>query len=184
MVDLNRLRDTIKQNQRQEDALPDDFWRKAFVDPNGKIHLGRDGTTTDGRPASEIHQGIFAAGNPIVRADTHALVQTYLPAGTELIEQDGVPGWIYDFQDEVGQWWQMFLFHDGSLYQVQVVSPELDGQGYNVHNAHLFSDGRICLSALGGVHDLRQAYAKSVLWASGFSVFRTTGQFPFSINNE
>jgi hypothetical protein len=37
---------------------------------------------------------------------------------------------------------------------------------------------------MGGLDDLQQAYAKSVLWANGFSIFQQTGQFPFSINND
>ena len=184
MVDLNRLRDTIKRNQHQSEEFPDDYWNKAFVDPDGKIHLGGDRGGRDHRPKSEIHQGVFAAYDATQIEDDEAIVAEFLPAGTILIEQDGQEGWLYDFTDESEQWYQMFLYHDGSLYQVQVVEPELEHGHYGVHEAHLFSDGRLCLSETGGLDDLQQAYAKSVLWANGFSVFQETGQFPFSINND
>jgi hypothetical protein len=76
----------------------------------------------------------------------------------------------------------MWAFFDGSLYQVVLISPEVERQG-DSHAQHLFRDGYLCLSPHGGVRSLEHAYARSVLWANGYTAFRLTGQFPFSINN-
>ena len=185
MVDLNRLRKTVKENQRNGDDFPADFWNQAFVEPDGKIQLGRDRGAQDGRPKSQIHQGVFAAYGNTLFAEEQEIVEEFLPATTEYVEVDGQAGWLYDFDDELGNWYQMFLYHDGSHYQVQVVYPELENAGYGVHDAHLYSTGRICLTdeTGGGFDGLQETYAKSVLWANGFSIFQETGQFPFSINN-
>jgi len=185
MVDLNRLRNTIRESQEQGEDTPDDFWKKAFVTRRGKIQLGSDGAANDGRPKSEIHQGLFAVSDAVQLDDGQRIVDEFLPDGTERIEQDGQAGWLFDFEDELGQWYQMFLYHDGSHYQVQVVYPELEHASYGVHEAHLYADGRLCLSddTMGGLDDLQETYAKAVLWANGFSIFQHTGQFPFSLNN-
>ncbi|HOI11762.1 MAG TPA: hypothetical protein PK313_14885, partial [Myxococcota bacterium] len=68
--------------------------------------------------------------------------------------------------------------------QVKVVFPEVEGK-YNPHHGHLFHDGLICWGEpmRVGLPRMDHAYAKSVLWANGFSVFLRTAHFPFSANN-
>jgi hypothetical protein len=112
-----------------------------------------------------------------------AVASAKLPPDTRLLEVDGIWGWLYSFRDELGDRYTMFAYHDGSQYQVKVVEPEVEGR-FSPHSGHLFGDGRICLSAtLTGLATLELAYAKSVLWANGFSIFLRTGKFPFSRNN-
>lgn len=80
----------------------------------------------------------------------------------------------------------MFLYFDGAFYQVYVISPKLEDYWSNPHTGHIYPDGRICFgSEFGnGQPTLREAFAKSVLWANGISVARHGGgQFPFSANN-
>jgi hypothetical protein len=111
------------------------------------------------------------------------LVAQKLPPNTRLLCVDGVYGWLYVIVDALGQPYTLFAYHDGSGYQVKVVEPEVEGR-YSPHNGHLFADGRLCLTPSGqGLPALDLAYAKSVLWAHGFSVFVRTGTFPFSLNN-
>ncbi len=98
------------------------------------------------------------------------------------MEIDDVEGWLYDIVDECGEEYTLFVYHDGSMYQVKVVYPEVEGQ-YDPHHGHLYPDGTICLSDEGGVSKLEYAYAKSVLWANGFTIFLQTEEFPFSLNN-
>lgn len=104
------------------------------------------------------------------------------PPNTRPLTVEGIQGWYYKFVNELTDQYEMFVYYDGSLYQVQIAFPEVTGQ-YGVHDAHLFNDGRICFGDEGGMPTLEQAYAKSVLWANGFSIFQQTGLFPFSLNN-
>ncbi len=108
-----------------------------------------------------------------------ASVEQTLPAATRNVAVDGVRGWLYPVTTEAGDLFQLFLWFDGSAYQVSVVSPEMTG--HDPHTCHLFPDARICLAldAGGGMPTLQGAYAKSVLWANGFSVYLRTGTFPY-----
>ncbi|HSM92159.1 MAG TPA: hypothetical protein VLT47_04670 [Anaeromyxobacteraceae bacterium] len=102
-----------------------------------------------------------------------------LPADTRRISVAGTSGWFYPVVNEQGDPFRMFLWFDGSAYQVKVVEPTL---GYaDPHLCHLFPDARLCLGAEegGGMPTLESAYARSVLWATGYGAFLRTGRFPF-----
>jgi len=81
---------------------------------------------------------------------------------------------------ELGDEYELFLYFDGGAYQVKVVSPDVE-DGLSPHDCHLFADGRICLGDLagGGMPTLEEAYARSVVWCNGFSVYLQNGKFPF-----
>ena len=83
------------------------------------------------------------------------------------------------YVSEAGDEFRLFLWFDGSGYQVKVVSPDVDH--HRSHACHLFADGRICLGgeAGGGLPTLVSAYARSVVWANGFSAFLRRGAFPY-----
>ncbi len=176
-LDLNRLRDLILEHQRRGEELPVRPAEKVFVDPEGRILLGPPSGKE--QVLSEVPQGIFAGWDKRLARDREAAARK-LPANTRFLVVDGVPGWLYTITDEFGRSYTMFLYFDGSLYQVKVVWPEVEGR-YDPHRGHLFRDGRICLGPNGGLPTLEQAYAKSVLWANGFTVFERTGIFPFSL---
>jgi hypothetical protein len=108
-----------------------------------------------------------------------AAVELALPAATREVKVAGSRGFLFPVTSEAGDAYQLFLWFDGSGYQVKVVSPEVEG--CDPHVCHLFPGARLCLGsgAGGGQPTLEGAYAKAVLWANGFSVWRRTGTFPF-----
>jgi hypothetical protein len=103
-----------------------------------------------------------------------------LPASAKRVTAQGTTGWLYRVTSEQGDPYTMFLWFDGSAYQVKVVVPELDPFA-DPHACHLFRDARLCLGGDrgGGVPTLEGAFARSVLWANGYSRWRRTGHFPF-----
>ena len=109
-----------------------------------------------------------------------AIVEGNLPAATRYLVVEGVRGWLYPIRTELGDDFQLFVYFDGSAYQVKVVEPWLDGR-HDPHACHLLPDGRICLGELagGGMPTLGEAYSRSVVWCNGFSVFLRTARFPF-----
>ncbi len=109
-----------------------------------------------------------------------AIVEAKLPGSTRRIVADGVAGWLYPVASELGDRYELFVWFDGSAYQVKVVAPDLEGR-CGLHSCHLFPDARLCLGddPTGGMPTLESAYAKSVVWANGFSVYQRTGRFPF-----
>ena len=109
-----------------------------------------------------------------------AIVDGKLPAATRFVTVERARGWVYPVTSASGDAFELFLYFDGSAYQVRVVTPEVDGR-FDPHACHLFADGRICLgeSADGGMPTLEAAYAKSVVWCNGFSAFLRDKRFPF-----
>jgi len=175
-VDLNKLRDMIEDNRQQGQLTP--------VKPSQQVvvHEGRIKTADQLAPGQErqaavIHQATFAALSSRHLQDQQTVGQK-LPRSTQFYEVGGVGGWAYNIVNEFGEPFELFTFFDGSLYQTKVVSPEVEGK-YSPTNGHLFSDGTICLNNAHGYPTLEQAYSKSVLWATGFSVFEKTGHFPY-----
>jgi hypothetical protein len=109
----------------------------------------------------------------------HAAVELSLPSATRQLVVDGVRGWVYPVTSEGGDLFQLFLWWDGASYQVTVLAPDV--AGHDPHACHLLPQARICLAPeMGsGMPTLQGAYAKSVLWANGYSVYLRTGAFPF-----
>lgn len=175
-VDLNELRNRVLENQQRGTDLPTSTARSVYVDNEGNITL--DPQAEQQRNLSQVPQKTFA---DFSQRDKQVVAQ-YLPSNTQEMKSKNVTGWLYEITCALGQRYTMFVYNDGDLYQVMVLFPEVAGK-YNQHNAHLFNDGRICFGSEGGLPTLQQAYAKSVLWATGFSTFLKTGQFQFSINN-
>jgi hypothetical protein len=175
-VDLNEVRNRVLSNQQSDTDLPNSTDRSVFVDSEGNIILRPQAGTE--RQLSRVPQKTFATSLTIDRQT----VTQKLPNNTQEMSVSGVTGWTYSIVSELGDQYTMFAYSDGSLYQVMVLFPAVAGK-FNVHDAHLFSDGRICFGDAGGLPTLEQAFAKSVLWATGFSSYLRTGLFPFSINN-
>jgi hypothetical protein len=180
-VDLNKLRETILKNQEVGNALPARRDEKVYATPEGRIVTGDTVNPSEERQLSEVHQATFATLNARLTRDKETVAKKF-PHNTRTAELNGTVGWYYDIRSETGDSYTLFAYHDGSLYQVAVVSPNVEGK-YSPHNGHLFSNGHICFGSSDGMPTLEQAYAKSVLWANGFSIFLRTGQFPFSRNN-
>ncbi len=147
-------------------------------DRHGNIGFEKD--LKDGRPLSEISQSTFAANR--IRIDRQVVAEK-LPPSTREVTIDGQAGWRYELTDELRQHYVMWLFFDGRQYQVALVEPVAE-EVNTQHDKHLFSDGYLCLGPQGGMPSLEAAFAKSVLWANGYSLYLQTGIFPFSINNQ
>ena len=180
-LDMNRLRALVLASQRDGQPLAHSAERQIVVDREGNIYVGRDRTPVAG-PLSQVHTGTFAASSRIAR--DRALAVERLPSNTTWIDEDGVQGFLFTIQTELGDPFTMFLFHDGTGYQVEVVDPALE-EDHDPHQIHLFTNGLICWGEpMGiGLATLEMAFAKSVLWANGVSVYLHTRRFPFSANN-
>jgi len=180
-VDLNKLRETILNNQNRNDTLPSNKDRKILVNKDGKI---MDGSQTNGdqKQLSEVHQGVFAYSRTLAE---QKIIKEKFPKNTKMIKVSGIKGWYYSFKDEFGVPYTMYAYFDGNAYQVKVVSPEVEGKYSNVHECHLYRDGRICFGEGygGGLPSLEHAFAKSVVWANGFTIYENTKKYPFSRNN-
>jgi len=109
-----------------------------------------------------------------------------MPSNTRrLVTDEGVSGWVYSFYCAYGNKYTMFTYYDGSYYQVLVLEPEVEDRYRSAHTGHIFSTGRICFGTRynNGRPTLQDAYAKSVLWATGMSSLMLTGTFQLSANN-
>lgn len=173
---LDRIRDQMLQSQQAGEASPSNPRQKIVADRNGRIGFEED--LSDGRALSEVTQEVFASR----LAKDRLTVARQLPTTTREVAVQGVPGWQYRFENEFGEVFAMWAFFDGGLYQVALVEPRVDARRGG-HDKHLFLDGYLCLSPRGGCRTLSDAYARSVMWANGFTVYERTGKFPFSINN-
>ncbi len=106
-----------------------------------------------------------------------------MPRNTVEVVSDGCTGFKYDIKCELGKQYKLFAYFNGSRYRVMVVSPEVE-RGELGHESHVLPDGSLCLEpTVQGCRTLEQAFAKSVLWANGYSLYLESGQFPFSANN-
>ena len=108
-----------------------------------------------------------------------ATIAERMPAATREVLADGIRGWLYPVTSGAGDRYELFAWFDGSAYQVRVVVPDVWGR-LDLHACHLFHDGRICFGRWegGGARSLEEAYARSVVWANGFSAYLKTRRFP------
>jgi hypothetical protein len=58
---LDRLELLLRESREKGEELPRERARKVFVDPGGKIRIGRDVPEAEGPGLSEVHQAVFAA---------------------------------------------------------------------------------------------------------------------------
>jgi hypothetical protein len=106
-----------------------------------------------------------------------------MPRDTREIKSDGYTGFKYDITCEFKNKYQLFVYFTGSRYRVLVIDPIVE-RGPLGHESHVLPDGSLCLEpTIQGCRTLEQAFAKSVLWANGYSVYKVTGLFPYSANN-
>lgn len=179
MTDLNRLRDIILEQQRRKEPYSPDPERQITVKPTGEIQVG---PTEQSDPVSRVHMGTFAGLDQRTRRDMETAGRK-LPPGTVFINEPEVRGWSYTVDTDFGETYTLFAYFDGVNYQVRLVSPPLEGR-YNPHGAHLYPDGRLCLSQDrgSGQPSLEEAFSKSVLWAEGMGFVKAGHPFPFSQN--
>ena len=181
-TDLNRLRDIIRNAQQQGQTYPVNPKARITVGPEGEIYTG---DAPEGQPLSKVQHGTFAARVDGREVADLRYAASHMPRNTQFIEHTDARGWCYSFRSQMGREYTMFAYFDGRAYQVRLIEPRLEGK-VGAHTAHLFSNGKICLSdvAGSGQPSLEEAYSKSVLWATGMDVVLAGYQFPFSINND
>ncbi|MCG3770354.1 MAG: hypothetical protein JW384_01502 [Nitrosomonadaceae bacterium] len=110
--------------------------------------------------------------------------KTRMPRNTIEFVSDGCTGFKYDVTCELGFKYKLFVYFAVARYRVMVVEPAVE-RGPLGHGSHVFEDGSLCLEpSMQGCRTLEQAFAKSVLWANGYSVYAHNGKFPFSANNK
>jgi hypothetical protein len=178
-LDLNALRDTILQAQRNGKAESPDPLRQVQVDREGGISIG---PATGAQRSSLVPIETFAGR----LEDDRLVVRRALPSNTrEMTTKEGITGFLYTIGNDLSEEYAMFAYFDGSYYCVKLVAPELEQHWKSPHTGHLYSNGKLCLGSAcnGGRMDLESAFKKSCLWALGISIALKTGRFPFSINN-
>ena len=172
-IDMNFIAQKVKENQQKNVSTPSSKSDQIFVGKNGEIIAGDQ--VNNGKQLSQIHQGTFAAPTRFERE--LEVVREKLPSNTMYFETSpGQGGWVYSFHDEFGEFYKMFAYHNGSSYDVKVLVPNVEGVYKCQHICHLFYDARICFGET--LYTLEAAYAKSVLWANGFTVFQHQKFFP------
>ena len=113
-----------------------------------------------------------------------ATAKQYLPPSTTERTVDGVVYWTFQIRCQLGRPYTMTAYFDGREYQVRVLEPDVIGK-FSVVDGHVNKDGRLCLSPPNnGAESLAEAFSRSTIWATGFSIMQETGKFPFSIHNQ
>jgi hypothetical protein len=184
-IDLNHIRSLVHANQREGNTDPAAPKATIVVDRDARIRTGDTVRPGEGSQVSKIQQDTFHAG---WEEAERRIAETKMPANTRMfISREGVRGWLYSFQTEFLDTYKMFAFFDGSFYQVLVIEPYVEQRFRNPHTGHIFSNGRICMGSgmNSGRRTLADAYAKSVLWANGFSAMiqGNLDRFPFNHND-
>lgn len=182
-IDLNALRDAIIRTQRKGETTPSEAIKSVLVSRDGKMIMHGDATEQERRTLAKVQQDTFHGRK---EEESEAVLRCMPSSTMQHKSPDGAEGWIYSFFCSFGELYKMFAYYDGSYYQVQVLEPPWV-KNYSPHTGHILSGGRICfgLDYNSGRRTLEDAYAKSVLWATGMSAMHHSGinTFQFSINN-
>jgi len=184
-IDLNAIVQTVHANQRGEG--------RGWPQPADTIHMDRNGLLIQGKNLGSTHPETLLIVQPDVfhagwEEAERRIAQTKMPTNTRMVvTHEGIRGWLYSFQTEFLDTYKMFSYFDGSFYQVLVIEPFVEHKFRNPHTGHLYGDGRICMGMgmNSGRRTLAEAYAKSVLWATGFSamIYGNLDRFPFNHND-
>ncbi|WP_291208710.1 hypothetical protein [Hyphomonas sp.] len=175
---LDALRDLIHREQSNRAGASSNPAQKIVATRDGRLITGDQAAN---QPVTTVQTDTFAYPN-LSRDRDYAI--THMPPGTVEVTLSGVTGWRYAFINEYGEPFDMFAFYDGSYYQVLLLQPELEARWMSPHTGHIYSDGRICFgtSYNSGRKTLGEAYAKSVLWATGITVALQGFPFPWNVN--
>ncbi len=184
-VDLNQIRSLVLGYQQAGGIDPQSPKPVIVVERDGRLRTGESLRHDEANQFSTVQMDTFHAGWDVAE---RRIAQSKMPHNTrEIVSREGVRGWLYSFQTEFYDTYRMFAYFDGSFYQVMVIDPYIESRFCNPHTGHIFSNGRICmgLGMNSGRRTLNDAYAKSVLWANGFSamIHGNLDKFPFNYND-
>jgi hypothetical protein len=166
--DLNALAAFLKAgNAQNRPAAP-----PPVVDREGKVHT--DGKVADDR--SQIPKGVFAG-----LAQETREIELYFPKNAEQLTFSGFAGWVYAFENDLTDHYRMWAYFDprSTLYKVKMVDPPVE-ENVDPHVSHYFRNGDLCLTKDIGTRTLQDAYARSVAFSIGWSVWKRYKSFPFN----
>lgn len=180
-LDLNRLRDQLERSRARGVTNPPEGKGSLYVNPAGRIQL----ETPDQPPRdlAVIRPDVFSSGpsGPLEASRVKTEMETVerrFPSNTRRVTFDGVPGWSYSIVAELGRTFDFFAYFGGK-YVVMCVNPKVDLSDTG-HKTHIMPSGSLCLAPpQAWPKTLEEAYARSVLWATGFDIYLETGVFPF-----
>ena len=120
-------------------------------------------------------------------------VKQYMPDNTQQVTVDGREIYVFGKNTAVNVPFRIAIYYDENErgYCAQLVGPNLKPEWMTPHKGHIFTDGVICFGGDSARtrNTLREAYAKSCLWAEGIAVMIQSAllgdptHFPFSINS-
>lgn len=185
--DLNKIAQTIRENQQSGVTEPAAITRQMFTDPDGQILMGDQVDPDSAERVSRITQERFYALDSPRLALERSIVSEKLPRNAYQASDGNITGWVYSITNEFADTYVLFLWYDAgtATYKISLVEPRLGGN-VGVEDCHLYSDGTICLKRKDGpgYRNLADAYARSVLWTRGASCYRRGYGFQFNIGQE
>ncbi len=121
-------------------------------------------------------------------------VKQYMPDNTQQVSLDGREIYVFGKNTAVNVPFRIAIYYDQDErgYCAQLVGPALKPEWMTAHQGHIFKNGLICFGedSMKTRKTLREAYAKSCLWAEGMAVMIQSAllgeptHFPFSINSK
>lgn len=178
-VDLNAIQAAVLEQQRNGGAQVDPK-SQLYADNNGEIVLGGEGRDTS--RMSRIETDTFYARDLALEARTAAKMPTSIKVSDGTYE-----GYHYKLTNAFHDTYELFIYYHSSyrVYRVALISPRLGGE-VNAHGCHLWPDGTICLTRKNGsgYPSMEEAYAKSVLWTLGASLFQRGYGFQFNTGQD
>lgn len=185
--DLNKIAQTIRENQQRGVTEPTAAPRQMFTTPDGQIVMGDEVDPDSADRLSRITQERFYSSESARLAQERSIIREKLPSNAYQASDGSITGWVYSITNEFTDTYTLFLWYEeGSrTYKVSLVEPMLGGS-VGVEDCHLYADGTICLKRQGGpgYRNLEDAYARSVLWTRGASCYRRGYGFQFNVGQE
>ncbi|HUN35532.1 MAG TPA: hypothetical protein VMU95_26335 [Trebonia sp.] len=186
--DLSRVARDFRRNQELA-ATGQQPETQLYADDEGGILTGRvlDRDTARQMRLSMIPPDTFyadTAAEAVRHRKERKFAEESMPEGTIYASDGTYDGWVYEVRNEFGDRYQLYLWWDPSNadYRVSLMEPSLGGS-VDAHGCHLFSDGRLCLRHGGGYAEMEHAYARSVLWTRGASLYMKGQGFQFNIDD-
>ena len=113
-----------------------------------------------------------------------AIARVRMPENTRRIQSGDDVGWGYQFTNDIGDIYTMFMCYEptSGTYRVYLLEPRLEGL-VDPNDCHVNHDGSLCLrhSEHGaGMPTMEGSYARSVLWSLGCSCYLRGYGFQFN----
>jgi hypothetical protein len=182
--DLNKIAETIRQNQAAGKVNPTEPSEQIFIDDKGDILFGNQVDPASASRLSRVTQETFYLTREQRLAGEQSFVNTNMPAGTYYASDGEYDGWVFEITNEFGDTYQFFLWYDpkDGHYTSSLIAPDLKGK-VEIHQCHLYADGRVCLKEAGGpgYPNMSMTYARTALWTRGASCYRRGYGFQLNV---